>query len=418
MPTDQTDRNFMANIRVLELAGETGAYTGKLFADLGAEVIRIEPIAGDSVRLEKPFYKDTPGMENSLRYQYLNTNKKGIVLDITSLEGQEVFLRLIRKSDLLIESFPPGYLDSLGIGYEVCSSLNPKLVYTAITPYGQYGPYKDYPYSDITCMAMGGLLYLAGVNEDKPGLIPDKQSYFAGDLNAACTSMVALMHAELTSEGQFIDVSLQECVGTCLENAIQTYDMEGGIRRSSGGSQAGTGIYKCKDGYVFLYAVFAHRSPIFWNPLVAFMKKDGVPNVEEELKWENNWIEFTYRKSEEGKERFKKIFEMFAAKHTMLELYEEGQKHNCIMYPVNTAKGVLENPQLTYRKYFKNLYSKTLNDSILVPGPPYSIEKMSWELKAAAPAFGEHTFEVLSGLGYGADEIKTFAEKGAAVYAK
>ena len=418
MATAPGAKNFLADIRILEIAGELGAYTGKLFADLGAEVIRIEPIAGDPVRFEKPFYKDIPGIENSLRYQYLNTNKKGIVLDLTTLEGQEVFLRLVRESDLLIESFPPGYLDSLNIGYKTCSTLNPKLVYTAITPYGQYGPYKDYPYSDITCMAMGGLLYLAGLGEDKPGLIPDKQSYFQGDLYAAYSSMASLMYADLTSEGQFIDVSLQECIGTSLEYAIQTYDLEGGIRRSSGGSQAGTGIYKCKDGYVFLYAVFAHRLATYWDPLVAWMKEEGVPDVEEKLKWENNWIEVTYRRSAEAMEIFREIFESWAAKYTMLELYEEGQKRKVIAYPANTAKGVLENPQLIYRQYFKNLHSEKLNGSIVIPGAPYFIENIACELKTAAPAFGEHTFEMLSQLGYSPDEINTFADKGVAVYAK
>jgi len=200
MQKNISEGNVINNMRIVELAGELGAYTGKLFADLGADVIRIEPMEGDPTRLEKPFFKEVAGIENSLRYQYLNTNKKGIVLDIASPEGKEVFLKLIKTADLLIESFPPGHLESLGLGYELLSVINPKLVHTAITPYGQFGPYKDYPFSDLTCLAMGGMLYLAGNGDEKPVLAPDKQSFFQADLYAAYGSMVALINADMTSE--------------------------------------------------------------------------------------------------------------------------------------------------------------------------------------------------------------------------
>jgi len=403
-----------SNMRIVELAGELGAYTGKLFADLGADLIRIEAMEGDPTRLEKPFFNETPGIENSLRYQYLNTNKKGIVLDITSPEGKEVFLKLIKTTDLLIESFPPGHLESLGLGYEVLSAINPKLVHTAITPYGQFGPYKDYPFSDLTCLAMGGMLYLAGTENEKPAQVPDKQSFFQADLYAAYGSMVALINADLTLEGQYIDVSIHESVATAQENAIQTYDLEGRIRRGLGLIEAGNGTYKCQDGYVYIVAAMGSNAHL-WYPLVDWMIEEKIPDAEV-LRGEE-WAISDYRKREESMETFKIIFEKFSAKYTKQDLYQESQKRKVVIYPVNTAKDVLENPQLNYRKYFKERYSESVNGTITYPGCPYELEKIPWELKCGAPAFGQHTAEVLRNLGYSTDDMKSFVKRGIS-YAK
>jgi len=401
--------NVFNNIRVIELAGELGAYTGKLLADLGAEVIRIESMEGDPTRLEKPFYKEIPGIENSLRYHYLNTNKKGMVLDIASPEGKEVLLKLIKTADLLIEGFPPGYLDSLGLGYETLSAINPKLVHTAITPYGQFGPYKDYPYSDLTCLAMGGMLYLAGTEDDKPAQAPDKQSVFQADLYAAYGSMVALINADMTSEGQYIDVSLQESVATAQENAIQTYDLEGRIRRGLGLIEAGHGTFKCQDGYVYIVAAMGSNVHM-WYPLVDWMIEENIPGAEV-LRGEE-WGTTEHRRKQESMATFKTIFEQFTSKYSKQDLYQESQKRKVVIYPVNTAKDVLENPQLIYRKYFKEMYSESVNGTITYPGCPYELEKIPWELRNGAPAFGQDTAEVLKQLGYSADDIKSFVKRG------
>jgi len=401
--------NVFNNMRIVELAGELGGYTGKLFADLGAEVIRIESIEGDPTRLEKPFYGEIAGIENSLRYQYLNTNKKGIVLDITSPEGKEVFIKLIKTADLLIESLPPGQLESLGLGYETLSVINPKLVHTAITPYGQYGPYKNLPFSDLTCAAMGGMLFLAGTENEKPALVPDKQSFFQADLYAAYGSMIALIHAEMTLEGQYIDVSLQESVATAQENAIQTYDLEGRIRRGLGLVEAGNGTYQCQDGYVYIVAAMGSNVHL-WYPLVDWMIEEKIPGAEV-LRGEE-WGKSEHRKKPESMETFKTIFEQFSGMYSKQDLYQESQKRKVVIYPVNTAKDVLENPQLNYRKYFKERYSESVKGTITYPGCPYELEKIPWVLRSGAPAFGQHTNEVLTSLGYSTEDLQSFVKRG------
>lgn len=409
MQKNKVKENVFDNIRVVELADGIGAYTGKLFADLGAEVIRIESKEGDPTRLEKPFINDTPGIENSLRYQYLNTNKKGIVLNSTSPEGKEAFLKLISSTDLLIESLPPGYLDSIGLGYEKLASVNPKIVHTAITPYGQFGPYKDYPFSDLTTMAMGGMLYLAGIDDDKPSLAPDKQSFFQAGLFAAFSSIVALLHADLTSEGQFIDVSIQECVASALENAIQGYDLEGRVRRASGGIEAGCGTYRCQDGYVYVMVAMG-RNAHLWNPFIDWLLEEQIPDAK--ILQGQEWLDPDYRKTITAQTTFKRIFEQFSLKYPKLTIYEESQKHKVVIYPVNSAKDVLENPQFTYRKFFKTMYSSSADATITYPGAPFFLEKVPWELRNPAPAFGQHTSEVLKQLGYSEEEIKSLVERG------
>ncbi len=407
----EASHSLFDSLRVLELAGELGAYTGKLFADLGADVIRIEPLAGDPTRQRRPFFQAAAGRENSLRYQYLNTNKKAMALDLTDPAAGEILRRLIRTADLCLESYPPGYLDRLGLGYENLSQINPRLVHTAITPYGQSGPYKDYPYSDLTSLAMGGMLYLAGIEAEKPARVPDNQSFFQADLYAAYASIVALYHADATEEGQFVDVSIQESVTTALENAIQTYDLEGRIRRAAGSVEAGYGAYACQDGYVYVMAAMG-RNAYLWDPLVQWMAEKNIP--EAEILAEDRWKDPEYRKLEEAKTTFKRIFETFSRQYRKEELYEESQKRKVVIYPVNSAKDVLENPQLAHRSFFKHMYVASLGSNLCYPGAPYALEKMVWQLRAPAPVFGQDTAGILGNLGYGPEEIQALVERGVA----
>ncbi|MDA8233353.1 MAG: CaiB/BaiF CoA-transferase family protein [Clostridia bacterium] len=414
MVVDPNGKNFFANVRILELAGELGGYTGKLFANLGADVIRIELPDGDPTRHERPFIEGAPDKEKSIRYQYLNTNKRGVVLDLTKPEGKDIFYKLVKTADCLIEGFAPGYMDSLGLGYEQLNEFNPKLVYTAITPYGQNGPYKDYPYSDLISMAMGGFLFLAGNGDNKPCLAPDKQSYFMADLYAAYGGIVAMYHADNTGEGQFVDVSVQESVATALENAIQTFDLEGKIRRAFGAVEAGTGTYLCQDGYVYMMAAMGTNSYL-WDPVVKWLIEEKIPDAE--LLSGKEWLDPNFRRIEQNKATFKRIFEHFSKQHTKNYLYVEGQKRKAVIYPVNSAKDVLENEQLLSREFFKKLAVEHLGKTVTYPGSPFRLEKMPWALKQSAPVFGQDTERILAECKYSDSQIKSLAERGV-IYVK
>lgn len=406
------EAGLFSDVRILELAGEVGGYTGKLFADLGADVIHIESPGGDPTRRSRPFYKDVPSNEGSLHYQFFNTNKRGMALDITTGEGKEIFLELVKTADILIENEKPGYLDSLGLGYSQLSAVNPGLVHVSITPFGQDGPYRDFPQSDLACMGMGGFLYLAGRDDQKPSRAYGDQAYMMSSLYAAMGGIIAFYHAEATGEGQFLDVSMQESVATALENAIQYYDLEGVIRRSLIGAEAGYGTYPCKDGHVFVMAAMG-RNRYLWDPFIDWLVEDKVEGAGN-LRGDE-WIDPVYRRKEESLETFGKIVEPFLMKYNKLFLYEESQRRKCCVFPVSSPKDVYENPQLSYRQFFKTLYHEALGGEIHYPGAPYEISEIPWQLNRPAPVFGQHTREILVELGYAPDQIDSFSKGGVVV---
>jgi len=408
----ELESGSLADVRVVELAGEVGGYAGKLYADLGADVIHIEPPAGDPARTLQPFYKNVPGIENSLHYQHFNTNKRGMVLDITAPEGGKIFFELIKTADILIENERPGYLDRLGLGYGQLSAVNPRLVHVAITPFGQYGPYKDYPQSDLVCMAMGGFLYLAGKDDQKPSRAYGDQAYMMASSYAAMGSIIALYHAEATGQGQFLDVSMQECVSTALENAVQYYELEGIIRRSLIGAEAGYGTYPCRDGYVFVMAAMGGNRYL-WDPFVDWLIEAKVEDAG--VLKDDDWLDPAYRRRNESVQAFKRIVEPFLLANDKLFLYEESQRRKCCVFPVSSPKDVYQNPQLNYRQFFKTLHSEVLGGDIHYPGPPYEMKEIKWELSSPAPFFGQHTREILRQMGYAPGQIDLLEKEGVVV---
>ena len=175
----------LSDLRVLDLAGPMGFYCTKQLADLGADVIRIEPPGGDSSRNIGPFYKDIPHPEKSLYWWAYNTSKRGITLSIETADGKEIFQRLVKTADVVVESFPPGYMDRLGLGYPALSVMNPGVVMTSITPFGQTGPYKDWKATDIVAWAMAGQAYVTGDDDRPPCQISFPHGYLAVGCHAA-----------------------------------------------------------------------------------------------------------------------------------------------------------------------------------------------------------------------------------------
>ena len=403
----------LAGIKVLDFTGEIGPYAGKLFVGLGAEVIHLEPREGDPLRNIGPFYKDTPGRETSLQFLYYNAGKQGMVIDINNPKGKDVFLDLCKWTDVLIESFYPGYLDKLGLSHKELNKVNARLVHTAITPFGSAGPYRDYPTSDMVSAALGGFLYLAGTGNDKPVRAPDNQSFRMADANAAMVSAIALLHARRTGEGQFLDVSIQECVATALETAAQHYDLEG-VRRRGHGKEAGSGsIVPCKDGYVCVATIMGTNRHM-WDPFANWMKEVGAEGAE--LLEDERWTYPEFRRSEEANEIFYKVVGGYMKNHDILSLYEDGQRHRVPVTPVSDGKTLWENRHFHERGFWKSVYHESIKDEIVFPGPPYEFGQCAWRVGSAAPAFGQHTGEIAEALGYSAKKIETLSKEGA-IYA-
>lgn len=405
----------LSNLRILDFTGELGPYAAKLYAGLGADVIHIEPITGDPLRSVGPFYKNRPGKESSLQFLYYNAGKRGISLDLKQEKGREVFVEMCKGADILFESFTPGYLDGLGLSYHELSRVNPRLVHTSITPFGNFGPYKGYPGSDLTCSALGGFLYLAGIENDKPVRACDNQSYRMAEVYAAVGSSIAALFALRTGTGQFVDVSCMEAVGMALETAAQCWDLEGTLRRGRGKEAGSATIHPCKDGFVAIVAVMG-RNKGMWEPFVQWMKEEGVEDWE--LFDNDKWIDVAYRESKQAYELFCRIFESYTMKHTKQYLYDTGQAHKVAISPVSNGKDLLENPQLIHHDFWKSLHHKPIGADVVCPGAPYAFGSLKWRLGDSAPAFGQHTAEVLGECGYSQKDIAALAKEGVIHVAK
>jgi len=238
--------------RVLDLTDEKGLFCGKLFGDLGADVIKIERPGGDPGRNIGPFYHDEVDPEKSLFWWAFNNNKRGICLDIETADGQDAFKRLAQGADFLIESFAPGYLDKLGLGYPALERINPGLIMVSITPFGQTGPYKDYKATDIVAWAMGGQMYPWGDTDRPPIRISHhSQAYLHAASEAAVGALLALWHRQSTGKGQHVDVSIQESVVRVTYAATASWDMlrvnQQRGSQSRGNAQV-TRMWPCKDG--------------------------------------------------------------------------------------------------------------------------------------------------------------------------
>ena len=240
------------DLKVLDLSHDiAGSFCARLLADYGAEVTKVEPPGGAALRRYGPFYHDEPHPEKSLFYFVLNLNKTGVTLNLETATGQRLFMDLARDADVVVETFKPGYLDSLGLGYDALEALNPRLVLTSITPFGQEGPYSQYEGEEITCYAMGAIMSISGTSDREPLKHGGFQAQYEGGLNGAGATSIALFHQLMSGEGQHLDVCITECVTSTMLATQTMYAFTGGVqaRRNPVGTQYGHPM-PCNDGWV------------------------------------------------------------------------------------------------------------------------------------------------------------------------
>src|ERR1700745_1547606 len=245
----------LTGVRVLDLSGLAGQYCGKQFADLGADVILIEPVGGSPVRREGPFLDDRAHVEFSLQFAYFNAGKRGAAIDLDRPEGQHIVRQLAKYADLIIESEKPGLMERRGLSFASLVASNPKLVMTSVTPFGQTGPYANYEAEDVVALALGGLLYLGGYPDTPPIAAHGNQAYLAAAQFASVASMMALLAADEggDSTGRHVEWRHLTWVTMGLETAIQFYDLEKTVRKRASGEQimAGVGVFACADGQIY-----------------------------------------------------------------------------------------------------------------------------------------------------------------------
>lgn len=406
----------LEGLRIIEFTDFTGAYCGRLLADLGAEVIKVEPPEGGHQRHTPPFFSKLPAPDNSIAFWVHNTSKKSVVLDLDSPSGQDAARQLILTADAVIEDNPVGWMAARGLGYEAIHAAKPSLVYVSITGFGQTGPHAGYAYTDIVGQAMGGIMTLAGEPEDPPNQLYGNQSDVSASIQAAQGAMLALLHAEATGEGQLVDVSAQESLSMSQETAMMYWDFQKLNRTRTGSSGAlaihlpGLGSYEAADGHVFLF-VPAPAGAEF-PALVDWMRERGMQGNLDDEPYRTLSENLNYRfltsiagdparlaSAMQDMQVIDEQLRQFVRTMPAVEVYEEGQNRRLLIGLVSTPADIAHNTQLRARDWFQTI---DFGDGVEVefPGAPYRLSKTPVQI-SHPPRLGEHTEQVLAGLGVG-----------------
>lgn len=373
---------------VLDIADEKGMFCSRLLADMGADVIRVE--------------KPDEGWTGSSFYLMTNPGKRSITLNIEARQGQEIFKRLVEKADVVVESFPPGYIETLGLGYPQLCEINPRLVMASITGFGQSGPYRYYKSCDLVAGALGGSIYLSGAPETPPLKPSGEQTYYISCLQAAAGVLLALWHRHTTGKGQHIDISLQECVAATLDHALVRYFYQGVVAERQGGLYWNNAfrVFPCRDGHILL-SLFLQ-----WETLVELLDAEGMAGDLGDKKW----LSQEYRLSK--LDYIIKVLERWTLSHTVAELVGLGQSMRLAWADVASIPGLLHSPQLNDRDFFVRVES-TAGERYQSPGAPCRLKRSPWQVGSRVPAPGEDNVEIYQGeLGLSVEEMESLAREG------
>lgn len=403
---------MLSPYRVLDLADEKGLMCGKLMGDMGADVIKVERPGGDPARSIGPFYHDEVDPEKSLFWFALNTSKRGITLDIEAQEGRDIFRRLVSGADFVIETFPPGYMASLGLGYADLERINPGIIMVSITPFGQTGPHRDLKASDLVMWAAGaGPCMRSFGDADRPlfRISQHPQTYFHAGTEAVVGALAALYHRGSTGEGQQVDVSIQECM-----SFFPVGDWDLNRRHRARGSAAlpvtVKHIWPCKDGYVMWRYTGGPNAVRHSIPLVNWMAEEGM--ADEWLR-SFDWQGFShFTTTQDVVDRMEEQTVRFFMRHTKAEMMEGAIRHRIMLYPVAAANDIRNSPQLAARGFWKDVEHAELGETLTYPGKWANASETPPDISCRAPRIGEHTREVLAGVGVSGDDIARLAQAG------
>lgn len=376
----------LTGVRVLDLADEAGVYCAKLLADMGADVIKVEPPGGAAMRCIGPFHGGHLNPNRSLFFWHYNTSKRSVTLDLHSLQDRRRFMQLAATADVVIETFSPGHLEGLGLGYAALTARNPRLTLVSITPFGQTGPYSGFRGSDLVCQAAGGMVYVNGFEDEAPLQGFGLQAYHSASIYAAIGTMLALWARERSGRGQRVDVSIQECVAASLEHVSSFFHQDGTIARREGSLNWAHGFHvcRCRDEYVVLCTLGD------WTSLIEWVKADGsVQDLVEPV-----WEDFEYRRN--NCHHLFAVLDKWAAGYAVADLVERAQLLRLPWAPVLGPDRLPQDPQLRARGFFVPLVHDELGQPVTYPGAPYVFGKTPWRLRRRPPLVGEHNAEVLA----------------------
>ncbi len=404
---------------MLDLSTERGFLCGQMLGDLGADVIKVEPLDGDPARKLAPFLKDRPGPDNSIYWLAYNRNKRSITLNLDTGEGSEILRRLVAKADFVIESENPGAMEARGLDYKALSAINPALVYVSITPFGQDGPKATYADSDLIMMAASGALILYG-DEDRPPLrMSVPQAYLLTAADAAGAALIAYWETLKSGLGQQVDVAAQESISLAGQSTSLTALVHGDeTRRMSGGVKIGAIrvplVWKCKDGLVTCVFLFGSALGVFTRRLINHVF--GLGECSETLK-DIDWIGYGAKlasggETNESYERNLAVIAEFFASRTKAELFAMAREFNLLIAPISTIEELLHSAQFQARDYWRKVEHPS-GVTLTYPGPFAKLSATPIAFRRRPPQIGEHNREIFSGeLGLSDRELADRAQKG------
>jgi benzylsuccinate CoA-transferase BbsE subunit len=379
-------RQILDSCRVLDLTDEKGWLCAKILADMGAEVIQVrKPGAGPS-------------------QGYPNTGKHSLSLDLETRAGQDLLKRIVKSSDILVESCPPGRLDSLGLSYSDFQRLNTRLIMASITHFGQTGPWRDYASSDLVDSALGGALTVCG-ESDRPPLKPfGDQAYSTACLFAANAILLALWQRHASGRGQYIDISIHECQAAALDHVLVRYFYEGVSAGRSGNIYWNKAfrIFTCKDGRILLS--LTHQ----WETLVEWLASEGAA---EDLTGEQ-WLHESER--QKNLDHIIAVLERWTQRHTMDELLESGQQMHFPWARVDSISEMLDNAQINARGFLVQVEGPESGKQYQFPGVPVKMSRSPWLVNPVLPPAGEYNHKIY-GQELGLDDAEMAVLKGQGV---
>src|SRR5258706_792587 len=375
--------SLLSGYRVLDLSSSMGSFCGKVLRDLGMEVIKIEPPGGDAGRLEPPFAKGHAHREGSLRFAYLNGGKKSITLDIAKERGRKIFLELVAKSDIVLETFAPGEFAARGLGYDQLLERQSKLILVSLTGFGQNGPYAHYKAPDIVGNAMGALLYISGDPKMTPCNPPETQAYYYASLMACYGTMLALWQREMRGIGAWIDASVQATMAL-HEHVAFNYAAEKRVMKRAGRQHqpnAPANLFQCKNGWIALFVTQTH-----W-PLLLKVWDHHEPELDDP-----KWINSNLRRQQA--DYINAQVTSFTMRYTKEELAELMQKNGIPGLPVNSPAVFMKDPHIHALTILCQVSHPVLG-TCTAPRSSFTVDSKRGG-PAPAPLFGQHNHELLS----------------------
>ncbi len=405
--------------RVLDLTDQRGMLAGQILADLGADVICVEPPDGSSARSVGPFAGDDPGPDRSLFWWAYARNKRGITCNLDHSDGQALLSQLAASADLILESDDPGVMSARGLGYDDLSAEHGDLIYTSISAFGQTGPKASYASTDLILMAAGGPLILAGGAGEAPVRVSVPQAWNHASGEAAMATMIALRARRKIGRGQHVDISAQQSVAAATMSTILASSIGAAeTARVSGGMVVGPFmgrlIWEAADGYISLTFLFGSGIGPFSQRLFNWMYDEGECSLEDrDLDWIGLGAEFiSGQRPLTEWDRLMGVVGEFLIKRTRAELFAEAQSRSLLIVPVTSVDEVADSEQFQAREFWREHDMPGWPEPVRFPGPFVKLSDNQIEYRRPAPTIGQHNAEIYAELGLDAEALNDLRERG------